>query len=239
MDFKLENRIYYRASSEDIEVLFIMESPFFDELNSSNPCPCMGYSGKVMSRALYLGNQAFGEVLAEDVGRKYAVYETFNFALDTRVCAKLKGLYPPENVYKFWATCDIPWCGLKIQDMLTGAKLYKESLDSHKGYDRKKHYKSLWDFISCIDEEVKNNFFNNYQSVLNPVLTKERFPNLKEIVVCGYIAQSVFLKAFEIDFLPFRKRSNIDGFAGTIVFVEHPSSVRDENEWSYPNNIKR
>jgi hypothetical protein len=239
MDFKLENRIYYSANSEEkVEVLFIMESPFVDELNSFKPCPCMGYSGDVMSRALNLGDQSFGEVLAEDAGRKYAVYETFNFALDTRVCAKLKGFYSPENVYKFWDSHDIPWCGLKIQDMLTGAKLYKESLDSHKGYDRKKHYESLWDFISCIDEKVKTNFFYNYQSVLNPVLAKELFPNLKEIVVCGYIAQSVFLKAFEIEFLPFRKRSNIDGFAGTIVFVEHPGSVRGGNEWSYPDNIK-
>ena len=239
MEFKLENRIYYSASSEEkVEVLFILESPFFDELKSSNPRPCMGHSGLVMSKALNLGDHEFGKYLVEDTGTKYAVYETFNFALDTRVCAKLKGSYPPENVYKFWDTYDLPWCGLKVQDMLTGAKLYKESLDSHKGYDRKKHYESLWDFISCIDEKVKTNFFNNYQSVLNPVLAKELFPNLKEIVVCGYIAQSVFLKAFEIDFLPFRKRSNIEGFAGTIVFVEHPGSVRGGNEWSYPDNIK-
>lgn len=239
MDFKLENKIYYSAKSEEkVEVLFIMESPFVEELNSSKPCPCMGYSGEVMSRALNLGDQAFGKVLSRNLGRKYAVYETFNFALDTRVCAKLKGLYSPENVYKFWETCDIPWCGLKIQDMLIGAKLNKESLLPFKKYDRKKHYESLWDFISCIDEKMKINFFNNYQSVLNPVLAKELFPNLKEIVVCGYIAQSVFLKAFEIDFLPFRKRLNIDGFAGTIVFVEHPGSVRGGNEWSYPDNIK-
>lgn len=239
MDFKLENRIYYSAKSEEkVETLFIMESPFVDELKSSKPCPCLGYSGDVMSRALNLGDQAFGKILSQDLGRKYAVYETFNFALDTRVCTKLKSLYSPENVYKFWETCDIPWCGLKIQDMLIGAKLYKESLVPFKKYDRKKHYESLWDFISCIDENVKNNFFNNYQSVLKPVLVKELFPNLKEIVVCGYIAQSIFLMAFEIDFLPFRKRSNIDGFAGTIVFVEHPGSVRGGNKWSYPDNIK-
>ena len=144
MDFKLENRIYYSANSEEIEVLFIMESPFFDELNSSNPRPCMGYSGVVMSRALNLGDQAFGKVLSMDLGSKYAVYETFNFALDTRVCAKLKGLYSPENVYKFWDTCDIPWCGLKIQDLLTGAKLSKERSITQKMYNRTKHYESLW-----------------------------------------------------------------------------------------------
>lgn len=239
MDFKLENRIYYSANSEEnVGVLFIMESPFVDELNSFNPCPCMGYSGVVMSNALNLGNQAFGKVLAEDAGRKYAVYETFNFALDTRVCAKLKGFYSPENVYKFWDSHDIPWCGLKIQDMLTGAKLYKESLDSHKGYDRKKHYKSLWDFISCIDEKVKDKFFYDYRSVLTPVLTKELFPNLKEIVISGYIAQSVFLMAFEEIIPPFKTRFNMKGFGTTTVFVEHPSSVREGGVWSYPNKIK-
>jgi len=51
MDFKLENRIYYSANSEEkVEVLFIMESPFVDELNSFKPCPCMGYSWRSSCR---------------------------------------------------------------------------------------------------------------------------------------------------------------------------------------------
>lgn len=228
---KLGNKIYFFENNEnDVEVLFIMESPYIEELNNNSPC--MGRSGVVISETLGLGEDAFGKLLLDGMAKRYAVFNTFNFALDTRVCASSS----LEKVRDFWEMNEIPWCGLKMQDILIGNKLNCKRCNG-LGYNRNAHYKKLWDYIAKIDERIRNNFFGIYISLLDPVIKKEKFNNLKEIVVCGYIAQSIFMEAFGKDNRPFAQRFKVDGFQIPVIFVEHPSHAPN-GEWSYPEKIK-
>lgn len=236
MVFKLKNEIYCcKNSEEDVEVLFIMESPFAEELRLANPC--MGDSGMVMSKALGLKNVALGQLMAEEKEKRFAIFESFNFALDTRVCVELTGMYSPEKVYEFWGVCDIPWCGLKIQDKSIGGRLKAQSIIRSEKYDRKTHYKSLLSYIESVDNNIRTSFLDEYKKVLQPAFNKEKFPKLKEIVVCGYIAQSIFMEAFGKDNSPFAQRFKVDGFQIPVIFVEHPSHAPN-GEWSYPKKIK-
>lgn len=229
MEFKLENQIYYCKEFEnDVEVLFIMESPFAEELNEG--FPCMGNSGIEMSKALELGDEALGRLLLNGREKRFAIFETFNFALDTRACASVA----PEDIHNFWDVCDLPWCGLKIQDKSIGNKLEIKKLKRGGSYDRKAHYESLWDYIFCIDANVRNAFFEKYANILNPIIKKEKFPNLKEIVVCGFIAQSVFMVAFEKNVFPYNKPFFIKKCLIPVRFLNHPScSLQNHQEWSY------
>lgn len=226
MKFKLENQIYYCNDFEnDVEVLFIMESPFAEELDEG--FPCMGNSGIEMSKALKLGDEALGELLLNRREKRFAIFETFNFALDTRVCAN----FALEDICKFWDVCDLPWCGLKIQDKSIGNKL---KIKRRGAYDRNAHYESLWDYIFCIDANVRNAFFEKYANILNPIIKKEKFPNIKEIVVCGFIAQSVFTVAFEKKVFPYNTPLSIKNCSVPVRFLNHPSgSLHNHQEWSY------
>lgn len=233
MVFKLKNEIYCCSGSEkDVNVLFVMESPFADELNAGYPCA--GNTGIVMSKALTLGIVPFGELLFSGMEKRFAIFNTFNFALDSRVCVELTGKYHPKEVYNFWDQFDIPWCGLKIQDNFIGCKLTRETIEKRTLYDRHSHYNSLWNYISQIDENVKKDFFYRYANILRPVINKTMFPNLKEIVVCGFIAQSVFTVAFEKKVFPYNTPFSIKKCTVPVRFLNHPSgSLQNHQEWSY------
>lgn len=232
MFFKLKNEIYCCSGSEkEVNVLFVMESPFADELNAGYPCA--GNTGIVMSKALALGIAPFGKLLFSGMEKRFAIFNTFNFALDSRVCVELTGKYHPKEVYNFWDQYDIPWCGLKIQDKSIGCELTIKKIWSGS-YDRKAHYESLWNYISCIDENIRNVFFEKYTSILRPVIEGTKFPNIKEIVVCGFIAQSVFTVAFEKKVFPYNTPLSIKNCSVPVRFLNYPSgSLQNHQEWSY------
>lgn len=64
MTFQLENIICYcNGGNDNVDVLFIMESPFVEELQFG--IPCMGDTGSTMSKALKLGKDPLGKLLSE------------------------------------------------------------------------------------------------------------------------------------------------------------------------------
>lgn len=118
--------------------------------------------------------------------------------------------------------------------MAIGQKLKREQHGKKGPYDRNAHYNSLWDYIANIDNNTKKIFLDEYKKILLPVISSKTFPNLKEIVVCGYIAQSIFTNVFDKQIFPFNRPFHIKKYPIPIRFLNHPSSsMQDGMEWSY------
>lgn len=81
---RLPKHLYFSEGGEnDVETLFVLESPYKDELYWE--FPCMGVTGKKMSDVLMQKSDiALGDLIRENCSltRKYALFETFKFPLD-------------------------------------------------------------------------------------------------------------------------------------------------------------
>lgn len=90
---KLPKHLYYSHDAEDkVETLFVLESPYYEELYWGYPC--MGATGMKMSEIL-IGNKdiALGTLIQHDYAqtRNYALFETFKFPLDSKLTEGLDG----------------------------------------------------------------------------------------------------------------------------------------------------
>lgn len=81
---RLPKHLYFSDGAEnDVETLFILESPYEEELYWEHPC--MGQTGKKMSEVLIQQSDiAIGDLIQHNNSqtKKYALFETFKFPLD-------------------------------------------------------------------------------------------------------------------------------------------------------------
>lgn len=188
-----------------LQLLFVMESPHVQEMETG--LPCMGTTGKRMALAL-TGNETipFGKLLSDkDTGLgQYGIMNSFPFPLG-------------------------------LEDQLNGAQKNVARLKTEippwiKGETSREYYYDLHlNIIRSIHnlEEV-----SQFKARLTDCISHS--PNLVTIVVCGYIAQSVFLHAFDQKMLPYNRyetRQIVNGRSMEFLFVNHPGN-KDE-KWDF------
>ena len=190
---RLPKHLYFSDGAEnDVEILFILESPYKEELYWG--FPCMGDTGKKMSEVLVNDkNIAIGDLIQHNnpQTRKYALFETFKFPLDKSLT---HGLDADEL---FW-----------------------------KEIKNKKQIKKFFD---------QNRPFFSYSYKYNLECALKIFQrNLKEIVVCGDIAQSIFEVVFEDKLKQEKTPKSVN-----VVFVEHPAKAKySHRQWCYQTNMQ-
>ncbi len=180
-----------------LETLFILESPYKDEI--ANGIPCCGKTGRRMAwKILKKGDLEFGKLLNDNDSRvkKYGVMNTFPFPLDL-----------PNDLTK----------EQKKYTILTNELL--------EGRDRDYYFDSYSKRIQEFDdlEEVIQ-----YRERINEYIDSS--PSLKNIVLCGFIAESVFVTLFGIDKPKFRTKTpwtSENGSEVNLLFVNHPSPKND------------
>lgn len=206
---RLPKHLYFPDGAEnDVETLFILESPYEEELYWEHPC--MGQTGKKMSEVLIQHSDiAIGDLIQHNnpQTRKYALFETFKFPLD-------------ESLTHGLDADELFWKHIKCLDSSLGRK------------SRDEHNQGLNNFW----EENKASFPKTYQICLESSL--KLFSNLKEIVVCGFIAQSIFLNVFQVKDPGYdqdRKKILVAGKTIDIYFIEHPSAPLYDNNrpWAF------
>lgn len=236
MESQLTNRLLFvREHEEYVETLCVLESPYDNELKED--CSCVGKSGLSMSKALLQEDctVSFGKVLRDgrdylDIAKRYALFDTFKFPIDENVAGKLE-----VNPEFLWDCENTPWKEIKITDNAIGKELsLKKEITGT--YDRACHYKTLIQTMDGIEPSLLNSFLNEYKCDLKRAISK--FRSLKQIVFCGYIAQSIFLKAFKkpYDRVPYRTNFKFKRDGIVLRFVEHPSSANKRDDrplWGY------
>lgn len=233
----LSNRLLYLKHREnDVSTLFILEAPFDNEIKKD--CPCVGCTGEIMSKALFGPSfkTPLGDILNRKARRipinaeKYAVFDTFKFPIDPDVAQELGisccDLWSPENSQ---------WGKIKELDRSTGRKLNKQKEETGF-YNRPYHYKTLIQYIQNIDSGVLEIFINDYKADLRHAI--KTFENLKDIVICGFIAQSVFCFVYGMPYciIPYRENFIVSEKRINIRFVNHPINVlkkRNHSLWQY------
>ena len=194
---RLPKHLYFSDGAEnDVETLFILESPYKEELYWE--FPCMGTTGKTMSKALIQNADiALGDLILHNNSqtKRYALFETFKFPLDKSL---RHGLDADEL---FW------------QDI-----------------KKKRSRVLIRNFFS------QNKLFFSYSYKCNLECAIKIFSRkLKEIVVCGDIAQEIFMQVFGIAY-PDRDNRVIEivGKRIDLYFVEHPAfAARKKQIWTY------
>lgn len=168
---RLPDHLFYVDGAENqVETLFVMESPHTEELQDDAGFPCVGNTGRNMTAKICPGEiQSFGILIKDgnnELARKYALFETFKFPLGL-------DLFEGLNEHELF------WKKIKI-------------IDSRHYENRFDHYDSLCNFfhqnIAIFPETYQRRFEYAVQI----------FNNLKEIVVCGFIAQAIFRETFHI-----------------------------------------
>lgn len=192
MDRLPKHLCFSNGAENDVETLFILESPYKEELYWG--FPCMGDTGKKMSEVLIKNSSiAIGNLIQHDnpQTRKYALFETFKFPLDKSLT---HGLDADEL---FW-----------------------------KEIKNKKQIKKFFD-------QNRQLFSYSYKYNLECAL-KIFQKNLKEIVVCGDIAQSIFEVVFEDKLKQEKTPKSVN-----VVFVEHPAKAKySHRQWCYQTNMQ-
>lgn len=234
---QLSKRLLYLEGCENfVSTLFVLEAPFDKEIQGN--CPCVGASGESMSKALFGSDfrESLGAVLNGSVetipneAKKYAVFDTFKFPIDTVVADKLgmglRDLLSPDNVQ---------WTKIKICDKKIGGELKREAKLTGR-YDRFCHYETLIQCIQSVDSSILKEFINGYKADLSRAMAL--FRNLENIVVCGFIAQSVLCCVCQKDYREISYRVNyiIPQKRINLRFVEHPINAHkrdDEPLWLY------
>lgn len=187
--------------SDNLETLFIMESPHTEELEAC--IPCIGSTGRRM--ALHLINDdslPFGILLKNRDYRviKYGIMNTFNFPLGKKT--------------------DLNSSQKHVAD-LKNIKWIKGKTDRESHYE--KHLKLIRDITDIEQLSDFKTRLINYVS---------QSPKLRNIVICGYIAQSMYLYSFNQK-IP---RYNVPMSIKTkrkikLLFINHPS---EKNEiWDF------
>lgn len=203
---RLPDHLFYADGAENqVETLFVMESPDTKELQDNIGFPCVGNTGRNMTAKLCPGEtQSLGILIKNgnnEFARRCALFETFKFPLGLGITEGLN-----DN--------ELLWKKMKKLDGL------------HRDDDRFNHYASLSDFFR------KNiaAFPNTYQSCF--VRATQIFNNLKEITVCGFIAQTIFMENFQISDPGYRIRMPILFFNQKLdlYFVRHPAHT---TVWPY------
>lgn len=230
--------LYLQDYKDDVSTLFILEAPFDKELIDN--CPCVGDTGVSMSKALFnpdikisLGNILNGKVESIPTNaNNYAIFDTFKFPIDPAVAEKLDILL--DNL---WSMENLQWSKIKELDRKIGRKLKRKQVETGC-YDRLCHYKTLIQHIQKIDSNVLEEFIDDYKKELWQATIK--FKNLKNIIVCGFIAQSIFCFAYGLPYcvMPYR-RNCITSREKIIRFVEHPINAHHREYrplWQYETN---
>ena len=163
----------------------------------------MGLSGQIMSQRIFGIDTPFGQIMqtSEECIGRYAVMETFNFPLKTE-----------------------DWCNDVPQDMQAWCRL--KEIEKQWNGNRGDQYSNIRSHISTIK---KSKVFLSYVNNLDEALLL--FENLKQIVFCGFIAQSMFLE--KINHTPFLYKVRNDWKGYDLRFVNHPSSATNASEWVY------
>jgi len=169
---ELSSHGLYVKTGDDLchaKALFILESPYFNELMENHACA--GLTGKNLAGVLNLGKEkSLGTLLndGDSVVEDYAVFNMFKFPLDISLAIKML-----ENGKEFdlWNNTQIPWCILKNSEG-SGVCALQKCIQT---INKEPSCKAVFD-------ECKNSFFE--------FLT--RCDRLDRIVVCGYIAQAMF-----------------------------------------------
>ncbi|WP_430816410.1 hypothetical protein [Carboxylicivirga sp. RSCT41] len=195
-------------NTDTIETLFIMESPYKEEIRVG--LPCVGESGKVMSYKILDGDSslAFGYYLNNQKGKtcKFGIMNTFNFPIDREVCG--------EN--QFSVLKDVPYT---------------------KYTNRIQHYNDLFSKLNELTDGKR--IEESYQRLIGYL---QNSPTIKNIVICGYIAQSVYVHNFnkKNDIPRYNTQTNEvcpSGRELNILFVNHPSPKN--GKWIFQlNNLK-
>lgn len=174
-----------------LETLFVMESPYLEELASG--IPCSGGTGKRMAATLFNDDTvALGKLLKEEhtEALKYGIMNSFPFALGLR-----------DNLPK------------ELQ-LYTQIK-YLKWTNRTDFYGQHLHVLGNWPELEK-HTEFKERLTQNIKQA----------PNLKHIIFCGYIAQSMYLHFFKQPILPYNKLYPIKTESGKDIyalFVNHPS----------------
>lgn len=177
---------------EKIEILFILESPFKNEIKEGYPCA--GATGKKMTAKIFPGNSnAFGKILKdkETGSERFGIFNTCHFPLDL-----------PEKL------------------SLEEKQVMKLKEDENQEDDREVIYSKMEGILAGIQNlEELTNYLKRLTQILNASST------IKNLVVCGFIAQSFFKFYFNIKEHPYNKSKelSINGKIFNVLFVNHPA----------------
>ncbi len=175
---------------QKLETLFIMESPYLEEIAAG--VPCSGGTGRRMATEIFGSSEAFGTLLAqkEDYVLKYGIMNSFPFALGLR-----NSLTKDLQVYT------------QIKNL--------------KWNNRQDFYSQHINLLSTwYDLEKHTEFKNRLTHYINQA------SDIKHLVLCGYIAQSMYLHSFKQNVLPHNKSTPLNTKSGKTIhalFVNHPS----------------
>ena len=160
-------------------------------------------------------------LFGKKIKKNFAVFETFVFPIEEK-------LQNNNNAFEINMT--------QLKEIDKGLK---------KSTPRKEHYDKLDVFWnnSAFSEEKKE-FVGRYKMELQARI--DELSNLKEIVVCGFIAQSCFMQAFIPDgfkdkFPPYGCPFSMPSFNPKLFFSNHPSVelYAGENKWKYGEEYQK
>lgn len=213
---RLTERFFMGGNPTDVETLFIMESPGKCELVCDYAC--VGLTGNVMSKYLCANDSVpLGCYLKNGYEKKYAIFETFMFPIEKR-----------------WQNSDND----EFEQNMSNIKEIDNNFTDDSS--RQEHYEGLnifWNESPFLKE--KKEFVNQYKKDLKKIVSLH---NIKEIVVCGYIAQSCFMQAFipggfQNGFPPYGYFFNISKTKKPrLYFSNHPSvelHKKSKKKWKY------
>ncbi|MBP5983919.1 MAG: hypothetical protein KA734_09360 [Fluviicola sp.] len=178
-----------------IETLFIMESPYHEELDSGTPC--VGETGKRMSKTILNEDfLSFGDLLKENNSKvlEFGIMNSFPFPLEI-----IDNLNDNQLLYK--ELKKLTW----IKGTTNRDEFYKE------------HFNLLGD-VEILEQQTgfKQRITQYFQQC----------PNLKNLVFCGFISQSVYLRLFNQSVISYNKlisKKTQTGKEINLLFVNHPS----------------
>lgn len=186
---------------EKLETLFILESPYRNEV--VNSIPCSGVTGIRMAQVILSisESKSFGELLNENNEsiKMFGVMNTFPFPLEM-----------PERL-------------TTNQRYYTCLKNLKWNNGRHDFYNQ--HLSVL---ENCSELENISGFKSR---LFDYIVNSEK---LKNVVICGYIAQSVFLKLIKSKIPDYNKPFILNGRTGrklSVIFTNHPSDRN--NKWDF------
>lgn len=222
---------YVQGKQNEVKTLFLLESPGKTELEKGYPCA--GPSGEVMSKALLKidsnsEDKALGELIAGKDPNvfQYAIFDTFKFPLKKDDSKPGETLNESESI----------WQNLKDVEQDSWHQCKKMGCHSAK----------ITNKILELSRSAPS-IFDEYKNTLGDCL--KSFPNLEEIVVCGFIAQCMFKEYSGLSEWPYNKwiswTHENDYF---LRFVKHPRSYLDDKgnvivkngkvDWKYSKHRK-
>ena len=205
----LSQRCFPDSNLSDVRTLFIMESPGTKELMCDYAC--VGETGSIMSKHLRNGDSVpLGCRIKHGEEKRIALFETFVFPLSAS--PQYNGYTPFEK---------------EITRLKKLDKLHSKDL-------RTDHYAAFQTFWNePLFQDQKKGFLDKYKKELLSFV--QNLSNCTEIAICGFIAQFIFMQAFNLKELPYRKLFSLESiFNPPIFFSNHPSVEIYGKKWDYP-----